>query len=203
MTGRNSREADVGRYFDGEMSAAEQEVFVRSFDDGDELSARFFQTREAVSRLRDMSLHKPPEGFAERVVAQTRSSLLAARRRRRLPVIAALAAGLMLAAAAWWLRFGGDKIEPAGPSGPPRVTFRVEAPEAKSVHVVGDFNRWKVGDTAMTREREGWTVGLELPPGRYAYQYVLDGKTWLCDPASPLRVEDGFGGTNSLVIVEN
>jgi len=203
MTGRKSREADVDRYFDGEMSAAEQEVFVRSFDDGDELSTRFFQTREAVSRLREMSLHKPPEGFAERVVAQTRSSLLAARRRRRLPVIAALAAGLMLAVAAWWLRFGSHAPGPAGPSVPPTVTFRVEAPKAKSVHVVGDFNRWKVGDTAMKREKGRWIVALELPPGRYAYQYVVDGKTWLCDPGSPLRVEDGFGGTNSLVIVEN
>jgi hypothetical protein len=41
-----------------------------------------------------------------------------------------------------------------------------------------------------------------LPPGRYEYKFVIDGVTWKEDPNNPQRVDDGFSGFNSLLIVD-
>lgn len=32
-----------------------------------------------------------------------------------------------------------------------------------------------------TNGKHKWTVTLDLPPGRYEYKFVVDGK-WCCDP---------------------
>ena len=41
-----------------------------------------------------------------------------------------------------------------------------------------------------------------LPPGRYQYKFVIDQVNWKEDPNNPQRVDDSFGGFNSLVIVD-
>ena len=47
-----------------------------------------------------------------------------------------------------------------------------------------------------------WERREELPPGRYQYKYVIDENNWKEDPNNPQRVDDGFGGSNSLLIVD-
>ena len=82
------------------------------------------------------------------------------------------------------------------------VSFR--APAATSVAVVGDFNKWDPQRNLMVRaSREGvWGAKLRLPPGVYQYSFVVDGKVWEVDPRARSFVEDGFGGKNSVIIVD-
>jgi 1,4-alpha-glucan branching enzyme len=62
-----------------------------------------------------------------------------------------------------------------------QTTVSLEAPAAKEVFLAGSFNDWKTGALAMKRENNGrWSVDLALPPGRYEYKFVVDGK-WCCD----------------------
>jgi len=56
------------------------------------------------------------------------------------------------------------------------AAFRLNAPKAKEVEVVGDFNRWRRGTLPLERSGGQWEVLLPLPPGRYKYQFVVDGK---------------------------
>ena len=45
-----------------------------------------------------------------------------------------------------------------------------------------------------------WEIRLRLRRGQEArYQFLVDGERWLDDPQAPLRVEDGFGGTSSVL----
>jgi outer membrane biosynthesis protein TonB len=62
-----------------------------------------------------------------------------------------------------------------------RRTFFYFNSQARTVHLVGDFNGWT--PVAFQREASGqWTASVVLGPGNYSYNFVVDGKTIL-DPA--------------------
>jgi 1,4-alpha-glucan branching enzyme len=92
---------------------------------------------------------------------------------------------------------GGPQVLPDG------VIFRLYEPDAERVFLVGDFNDWDPTADPMTDENgDGeWTLYLPLPPGRYEYKFVVDGKYWISDPKNPRQVPDGFDGKNSVVFV--
>lgn len=81
------------------------------------------------------------------------------------------------------------------------VEFSYYAPEAKNVELAGDFAEWKQGKVKLENAGGGnWKLKLSLPPGRYQYQFVVDG-VWTIDPRCPARVNDDFGKENSLLIL--
>lgn len=93
----------------------------------------------------------------------------------------------------------------ASESNPPtvvRVEFRLEAPRASEVAVVGDWNGWDAEANPL-RDTDGdgvWETTVTLRPGEeYQYQFLVDDETWMPDPSSPLTVDDGFGGMNSVL----
>ena len=94
------------------------------------------------------------------------------------------------------------------------MLFRFEAPSARLVQLAGNWpeNNW-LGGQAQTgsflvgemRDPDGdgiWERIEALPAGRYQYKFVIDRVNWKPDPNNPQRVDDGFGGFNSLLIVE-
>jgi hypothetical protein len=121
-------------------------------------------------------------------------------RRPRRPgtfLFAAAAAAIFIAGIGLGLALGhrgqGDSVS---------VLFVLEAPEARSVSLAGDFNRWSPGQDALQRRAPGkaWELRLKLPKGRaYAYNFIIDGRLWIPDPIAPEKVDDGFGGTSSLL----
>jgi hypothetical protein len=81
-----------------------------------------------------------------------------------------------------------------------KVTFVFYAPEAGSVAVVGSFNDWDPGAYPMTRDADGnWTVRVDLPPGQYEYQFVVDGSRFVPDPNATEQRDDGLGGSNAVL----
>ncbi len=73
---------------------------------------------------------------------------------------------------------------------------------ASNVYISGSFNGWSTSLHPMKRVDSGWTVELDLKPGKYTYKFILDGK-WIHDPANKLREKDGAGGYNSVVYCPN
>lgn len=74
---------------------------------------------------------------------------------------------------------------------------------AQSVAIAGDFNQWAINADPLTKQTDGtWTIVKSLPPGRYAYKFVVNGTVWKHDDANPESVDDGFGGKNSIVDVK-
>lgn len=144
--------------------------------------------RKAVDReIRKGATHL--EGLEARVVRQLahppRRSLLARLRDavlgRDLRVGYALALGLLLLAAG----FGAGRLSallprrpaPAGPN-----TFAIAAPGAREVRLVGDFSAWQP-ISLFDHDRDGvWSVTVALPPGRYEYAFLVDGRWVGQDP---------------------
>jgi hypothetical protein len=82
------------------------------------------------------------------------------------------------------------------------VRFVLDAPNAQSVALVGDFNGWSRTATPLDAgEAPGrWTISLTLPSGRHEYAFVVDGEEWVADPATS-SMRDEFGVESSIVRV--
>jgi hypothetical protein len=73
---------------------------------------------------------------------------------------------------------------------------------SQNVYISGSFNNWSTTGNPMKAADSGWTVDLNLQPGRYTYKFIADGK-WINDPSNNLRENDGAGGYNSIVYCPN
>lgn len=73
---------------------------------------------------------------------------------------------------------------------------------ATNVFISGSFNGWSTSLHPMKRVDSGWTVDLDLKPGKYTYKFIIDGK-WIQDPYNKLRERDGAGGYNSVIYCPN
>jgi chromosome partitioning protein len=94
-----------------------------------------------------------------------------------------------------------DRIRPTAPHPTPDgVLFTFEAPDARRVQLVGDFNGWELDGSDMTLNGTIWTSTLKLPPGRYRYRYVIDG-TWRSDPMNAEVEPSPYGEDNSVIEV--
>jgi hypothetical protein len=93
---------------------------------------------------------------------------------------------------------GGPQVTADG------VLFTFIDQKIQRISIVGDFNNWSTtADPLFDRAGDGtWTIRIPLQPGRYEYKYIIDGKKWTPDPWNPDVVDDGFGGFNSVIVVE-
>ncbi len=85
----------------------------------------------------------------------------------------------------------------------PSTEFVIQAAGASSVYLAGDFNSWAVDSPDFKlRKFKGdvWKKKVKLAPGRYEYQFVVDGQ-WLADPANPERTPSPYCSENSVIIV--
>jgi hypothetical protein len=80
------------------------------------------------------------------------------------------------------------------------------APLGDEVVVAGSFNNWS-GTAAAGGLRMTWSARTgqyyaktALSDATWAYKFVIDGATWIVDPANPQTTPDGFGGNNSVVV---
>jgi chromosome partitioning protein len=82
------------------------------------------------------------------------------------------------------------------------VLFTFYSPKASSVHVVADFNNWKIDKTPM-KNVDGtgvWQRLIPLKKGKYEYKFYVDEK-WVNDPNNPNKSNNEFGG-NSIIEIE-
>lgn len=148
--------------------------------------------RRVMVRVRRMYAERRPRGVAGWIAA-------AASVTRRPAYAAALAAGVVAVVTVGMLR-----SRPQTVAGPIPVQFVLVAPEARSVAVVGDFNNWGLGDTALVAENHNgvWSVSAPVPAGVHRYAFLVNGKQWVADPTAPRASGDDFGQPSSALVVE-
>ncbi len=81
------------------------------------------------------------------------------------------------------------------------VLFTLEAPEARSVQVAGDFNSWEPSNCEMELSSGIWRKIISLEPGRYRYRYVVDGR-WKTDPLNPRVEPSPYGDYDSVIALD-
>ncbi len=81
--------------------------------------------------------------------------------------------------------------------------FSLYAPQAHSITLIGEFNGWgSTREVSLRPQGKGiWTVEVPLPPGRYQYAFLIDGKDMATDPRAEQHVNDDFGRKNAVLTV--
>ncbi len=65
------------------------------------------------------------------------------------------------------------------------LEFKVFAPDAARVEVLGTFTGWSASPVALRKQEGGWwSVQTDVSPGDHDFQYRIDGQTWLTDYAA-------------------
>jgi anti-sigma factor RsiW len=200
---------DLRKLLDGELDADE----ARRVLDGLAPDAR--REAEAMARIAAaagrLERAAPSPDFAARAMARVRArrpprrTLLGWLRAPRVSPLGAVtgAAAAAAIAAVLALRLAPGPVAPpaaaSAPAAPVLAQLRLDAPDARSVQVAGDFNGWRPDATPLRRGEGGtWTVRVPVVPGRrYQYQFVVDGR-WVTDPLAP-AADDGFGGRNAVL----
>ena len=162
---------------------------------------------DVVAALREE--HAVPDLWRARVLHEVRRSATVRRRRRR--VLLTAAAMVVLAGGSLVLR-SADRAHTAvvaaaatgvvAPTEPAPVRFTFDAPGARRVALVGDFDAWTPNGRPMRRSDDGrtWELSVVLPPGRHAFAYLVDG-VLRADPTAARAVEDDFGVPSSVIVI--
>ena len=85
------------------------------------------------------------------------------------------------------------------------VTFTISGINANQIAVAGDFNSWNTSANQL-EDPDGdgiWTGKMQLEPGRYEYMLVVDDGKWVTDPNAKVYANDGFGGKNAVLFINN
>jgi chromosome partitioning protein len=80
--------------------------------------------------------------------------------------------------------------------------FAISAPQAASVHILGDFNDWKKTENSRLDKIENgsWSTHLMLKKGKYHYKFLVDDQ-WIHDPSNLQREANAFGSINSIMMI--
>jgi hypothetical protein len=164
-----------------------------------ECKRRFGPLLPLIERDSSAAPHREPdELFIARVMDAVPLRSLSPRPRRRRAYIPAAAAVLVLLggfaiARAGLFSRGGDLVS---------IHFTLDAPNASSVLLVGSFSDWSVDDRFRMRRlpKGDWDLVVRLKKYElYSYGFLIDGEKWLPDPKAAETIDDGFGGTDSLL----
>lgn len=159
------------------------------------LSAESGVTPDAAAALSDAVMRRLGSGAAGTVPAPRPRAF--ARPAFALPALAAAAA-----IAVFVLGLGVGRIIGSGRPDTVTVTFSLQAPQAGTVALAGNFSGWRTDGYALARRPSDgtWELRVTLRKGEvYVYNFVIDGETWIPDPRGEALVDDGFGGEGSLL----
>jgi len=103
---------------------------------------------------------------------------------------------------------GAAKTKPAkkssgsAPKKTPSTEFKLFAPDAQEVYLVGEFNNWDPNGYKMRRFKDGTCKkSVQLKPGRYEYRFLVDGQWWT-DPDSGEKAHNPYGSENSVIHID-
>ncbi len=203
----------VQRFLDQELSAEERVRFVVRLGHDETLRTRVIELEQLVLDAGRLPRPIVPERFVAAVMERIEPAPSLWRRlaeafvaphslQWNLASAAAVACVATLAVGSVWVVTERESASGQQASTPVLVRLVVLQPGARTVQVAGDFNGWNPSRTPLEQASSGaWTVMLPLAPGRYEYQFVVDGRQWIADPFAAEQNDDGFGSRNAVIEV--
>ena len=200
------------RLLDGELDESEREQMLKAIEANPFLKRDYKGFAETIQALEEAKHPLAPPYFTAEVMRKLpvlavpfwkKAALFLFRPHIFRLNIATIAFLLLAAVSGAVFLMGRGTMQTAaleqGKANTVMVTFRLQAPGAQSVALAGEFNKWMVNETQLSRSKSGeWQVEVPLRAGTYAYMFVVDGRTWLPDPAADAYRDDGFGSRNSV-----
>lgn len=205
----------IHKILDGAAGEDEKMIIARSVEMDAGLKQEFAALENAVRMLRKSERREPPMSFTAEVMQRLprkRAGIFARIRKfffgsRVLHWNMASVIGVAVIVLFGVITVSRVHHEPSlNVTGPVEsaVTIRLTfySPEAHTVSVAGDFNKWKTDADEMKGNDGMWNIELKLKPGVYSYSFVVDGKSWIADPGAESYIDDGFGSRNAVLRVD-
>jgi len=102
----------------------------------------------------------------------------------------------------YWLDIYNLKMYTNFPTENANAHFFLQGHEdAKQVVLTGTFNKWDEHAFKMKKVNNGWSLPLNLDPGKYEYKFIVDGH-WTHDAKNPHRRLNRFLTYNSIIYVK-
>lgn len=210
------------RCLDGELTQTEREVFLANLSDNER--QELLATENAMQALNHLPRIEAPAALLPNVMAAIipKQAPLLARLKgwlERHPLLGWEMGGMAAAASLLFVMLAPNMPQPSDvvpmAQGPfvqaaatdaaqgVRAKFRLYAPQAHSVALIGDFNGWGSERQLQLRSQGNgiWTVDVPLPVGRYQYAFLIDGNNMVTDPRAEQHVNDDFGRKNAVIMV--
>lgn len=141
------------------------------------------------------------EVFVRRIMDSLPAPTAKGRSRPRPPLRLMVAAAAALVLALGGLSLSGAFLSPRDRN-TVSIHFSVDATDASSVVLIGSFSDWSA-EKGYRLKKVGpgsWELSVRLRKNEvYSYGFLIDGERWMADPRATEAVDDGFGGTNSLL----
>lgn len=205
----------IHKLIDGELSPEEEKAVLMSIDTEPSLKNELNLLRKTLHIVENCDRKSAPASFTSEVIRELKPHARLKRaglrgfflRERvfRWNMAAAMAAMLfvvILGAGILHIQKKDNLSSSLNRGTMVTVRFNFYSPDAKSVSLAGDFNKWSINEYPMKKHANGvWTIEIPLTPRTYSYMYVIDEKVWAADPKADLYHDDGFGSKNSVVRV--
>lgn len=212
----------VRRWIDGELSASEARELLEDAERDPALAKELADARSLSASLSALPAPEPPDDLVNRAVLRAvrhRAAIEASTpewkrwlarvlepRTIRVRVLPLAALALCAIATALWVARDRVVVETERTVEITDAAVRLVLPAegAHTVAVAGDFNDWRTDETFL-EDPEGdgvFTATLRLPPGSYAYMFVVDGEEWVTDPYAVNHRDDGFGNRNAVLRID-
>ena len=211
------------RFLDKAMPQAEREAFLANLSES--VRGEALATESALQALVRLPQIAAPASLVSSVmaaIAPKKPPVLSRLRGwlERHPLLGWEVSGMALAASLLFMTLaptGSLPFQPVAPGQGPFIQaaatsgaaqaeharFSLYAPQAHSISLIGEFNGWG-SERPLSLRPQGkgiWTVEVPLPPGRYQYAFLIDGKDMATDPRAEQHVNDDFGRKNAVVTV--
>ncbi len=83
------------------------------------------------------------------------------------------------------------------------IRFTYYDPDAGQVFLAGSINGWSITANPLVKDENGyWTAVVKLSAGTHEYKFIVDG-AWITDIDNPNTKADPYGGSNSIVEIDN
>lgn len=206
----------IHKLLDGGLSPDETAAIMKRVDSEPGLREEFTLLKQTVNIIEKSERKHASASFTSEVMRRMPSSAKAEKRGWRnfffgerifrwnmAYAMGVLLLSVMIGGGIYNLRSGGQIPYSALDKSAVTVKFNFHSPDARSVAVAGDFNKWNTDVGVMKREDGGvWTIEIPLNPGTYNYMFVMNGEAWITDPGAVAFRDDGFGLKNSVVRVD-
>ena len=174
-----------------------------------------------ATMLRDMPAREPPRDLTAAVLRSVKPKRLSAWRRlflwvitprkitvspiKLIPVTAVIIALALFVTLKYLPRQQSPFGLHQGQQKLVSVEFTFQHHPARSVSLIGSFNRWNPVGFEMRQkgEEKVWILEVRLPVGRHEYAFLVDDELILPDPNTPFSEGDGFGNNNSIIFIPN
>lgn len=189
----------ISLFIDNELNLDEKIDFVKTTHSDDTFKDEAIDLLEQEKLLHAGMVHRVPQVQALVEKDSWKDLLFAWMRPASL-----FAAGLALGAVLLLVRPSVDPIPvlSTGANAQTPYRFIIYRPDASQAKIIGTFTGWqpvamkKIGATGY------WSLTLDLGEGEYQYSYLVEGGQQITDPTVPERVQDDFGGENSVITIK-